>query len=191
VPLGGRGFVTVGAVVACCALTAACTPEGAPTSTPSPSPAATTPTESQIERQMRLDYEAAEEAYRASLVEHDRQAQLGIASAGPLRRTATGVYLDFSLRSLRRSRNAGWRANGATKIVNIVGSGWQEHRIRLIACEDSSGVRFVDKRGRDVTPRLRRTYVQDLVARKFGSDWKIADISSTVVKSFEGQSCAA
>ena len=190
-PLGGRGFVTVGAAVACCALAAACTPDPVPTSTPSTSPTATTPTESGIERQMRLDYEAAEEAYRGSLAEHDRQAQLGIASAGPLRGTATGVYLDFSLRSLRRSRNAGWRANGTTKIINIVDSGWQERRIRLIACEDSADVRFIDKRGRDVTPRIKRTYVQDLVVRKFGKDWKVADLSSTVVKSFEGQPCAA
>jgi len=33
--------------------------------------------------------------------------------------------------------------------------------------------------------------VQDLVVRKFGKDWKVADLSSTVVKSFEGQPCAA
>ncbi len=61
-----RGFVSVGAVVTCCALAAACTAEPASTSTPAPTPAATTPTESQIERQMRLDYEAAETAYRAA-----------------------------------------------------------------------------------------------------------------------------
>ena len=186
-----RGFVSVGAAVACCALAAACTPEPAPTTTPSPTPAATTPSESQIERQMRLDYEVAEKAYRASLAEHDRQAQLGIASAAALKKTATGAYLDFSLRSLRRSRNAGWQADGTTKIVNVVGSGWHEQKVRLIACEDSSGVRFTDKRGRDVTPRVRRTYVQDLTASKSGDDWKIADISSTVVTSFEGQPCAA
>jgi hypothetical protein len=191
VALGGRGFVTAGAAVACCALAIACTPEPAPTITPSPTLAATTPAESQIERQMRLDYEAAKQAYRASVAEHDRQAQLGIASAAELRRTATGVYLEFSVRSLRRSREAGWRATGATKIINIVGSGWQERKVRLIACEDSSGVRFTDKRGKDVTPKVRRTYLQDLIARKSGGDWKIADISSTVVESFEGQPCEA
>jgi hypothetical protein len=140
---------------------------------------------------MRVDYEAAEEAYKASLVEHDRQAQLGIASEAALRKTATGAYLNFSLRSLRRSRDAGWRATGTTKIVNVVGSGWQQRKVRLIACEDSSGVIFTDKRGRDVTPQITRTYVQDLTAQKSGGDWKVADISSTVVRSFEGQPCAA
>ena len=74
--LRGRGFMSVGAAVACCALAAACTSEPAPSSTPSLSPAAT-PTESQIERQMRLDYEAAEEAYRASMAEQDRLYRAG------------------------------------------------------------------------------------------------------------------
>jgi hypothetical protein len=191
VALRGRGFVSVGAVVACCALTSACSPDQAPASTPSPTLVTTTPAESQIERQMRLDYEAAEEAYRAAVAEHDRQAQLGIASSAELKRTTTDVYLDFSLRSLRRSREAGWRANGETKIVDVVGSGWQQRTVRLIACEDSSGVQFTDKRGKEVTPRIRRTYVQDLIARKIGKNWKVADISSTVVRSFEGQPCAA
>ena len=67
-----RGLVTVGAAVACCALTAACTSEPAPDATSSPTPVSTTPTESQIERQMRLDYEAAEKAYRANIEEQDR-----------------------------------------------------------------------------------------------------------------------
>jgi hypothetical protein len=174
VALGGRGFVSIGAVVACCALAGACTSEPPPVSAPAPTPVATTPTESQIEREMRLDYEAAETAYRAAVAEHDRQAQLGIASASKLEQTATGVYLDFSLRSLRRSRDAGWRANGETKIVDVVTSGWQERTVRLIACEDSSGVRFTNERGEDVTPRAGRTYVQDLTASKVGTIWMSA-----------------
>jgi hypothetical protein len=183
--------VSVGAAVACCALAAACTPEPSPTSTSSQTPTATTLSESHIERQMRLDYEAAEKAYRAAIAEHDRQAQLGIASSAELKDTVTGVYLDFTVRSLRRSRDAGWRADGKTEIVGVVGVGWQARSLRLIACEDSSGVQFFDERGKDVTPRIRRTYVQDLTATKIGSNWKVADISSTVVKSFEGQPCAA
>ena len=67
-----RGLVTVGAAVACCALTAACTSEPAPGATSSPTSQAVTPSESQIERQMRLDYEAAEKAYRANMAEQDR-----------------------------------------------------------------------------------------------------------------------
>jgi hypothetical protein len=102
VPLGGRGFVTVGAAVACCALAAACIPEPVPNNTPSPSSAATTPVETQIERQMRLDYEAAENAYKAAVEEQHRQALLGIAKLTPaLKKNATGAYLDLALRALR------------------------------------------------------------------------------------------
>ena len=90
-----RGFVSVGAVVTCCALAAACTAEPASTSTPAPTPAATTPTESQIERQMRLDYEAAEKAYRDNIAEQDRLAKAGgVRQATPaLKSTADGDYL--------------------------------------------------------------------------------------------------
>ena len=106
--------MSVGAVVACCAL-AACTQEPVPASTASSTPAATTPTESQIERQMRLDYEAAEKAYRANIAEQDGCAQAGgdRNATAALKATADGVVsADQSLRSLRVSRDAGWRANG-------------------------------------------------------------------------------
>ena len=69
--LGVPGFVRIGAVIAGCALVAACTPEPGPTTTPTPAPPTTasptpsaTPTETEIERQQRLDFEAAEKAYR-------------------------------------------------------------------------------------------------------------------------------
>jgi hypothetical protein len=109
--------VSVGAVVACCALTAACTQEPEQTRSPSPTSAATTPSESQIERQMRLDYEAAEEAYRSSTAEQDRLYQAGGATkATPsLRATATGSYLRITLKSLREVHESGWRAKGNTK----------------------------------------------------------------------------
>jgi hypothetical protein len=185
------GFVNVGAVVACCALAAACTSEPS-TSAPSPAPAATTPTESQIERQMRLDYEAAEQAYKAALGEQERQAGLGIARLTPaLKSSATGDYLDLVLRALRYARERHWRSNGSTRILGVVPNGWQERAVRLTACEDSSGVRLIDKDGTDVTRQKTRTYVQNLTVENVGGHWKVADVSTTVVKSFEGQPCAA
>ena len=87
-----RGLVTVGAAVACCALTAACTSEPAPGATSSPTSQVGTPGESQIERQMRLDYEAAEKAYQSALAENERQGALGIAKSTPaLKESATGA----------------------------------------------------------------------------------------------------
>src|SRR5918993_2333631 len=101
--LGVPGFVRIGALIAGCALVAACTPEPGPTTTPtqvpssaSPTPSAT-PTETEIERQQRLDFEAAEKAYRASIAESNRLHQQGgmepISSA--LRKVATGKYLQL------------------------------------------------------------------------------------------------
>jgi hypothetical protein len=184
--------VSVGAAVACCALAAACTPEPS-TSTPSPIPAATTPTESQIERQMRLDYVAAEKVYRANMAEQDRQSQLGIAvKTEALTSTAHGNYLRFVLQALGDIRDSGWRAKGATTIRGVAPSGWQEDQVQLKACEDSSAIRFVDKQGRDVTPtNVLRTYVQDLTVSRTGGQWKVSDVESKPVKNYEGTSCAA
>ena len=150
-----RGFVSVGAVVACCALAAACTQEPAQTSSPSPTPLATTPRESQIERQMRLDYEAAEEAYRANIC--------GAGSAVPGRwrdrsnscTEGHGDGLIFDVSRLSRFATIKRRA-GMRRATRRSSASWQRRlagkRVRLTSCEDSSAVRFFDERGKDVTP---------------------------------------
>jgi hypothetical protein len=185
--------VSLGAVVACCALTAACAQEPAQTRALSPTPAATTPSESQIERQMRLDYEAAERAYRTNMAEQDRQSKLGLAAkTRELTSTATDSYLIFVLQVLRDIRDSGWRARGTTNIRGVARDGWQDDQVRLTACEDNSAVKFVDKDGRDVTPKnVVRTYVQNLTVDRIKGRWKVADVESRPVKSYEGASCAA
>jgi hypothetical protein len=184
--------VSVGTVVACCALAAACSPDQAPASTPSPTPVATTPAESQIERQMRLDYEAAEMAYRASTAEQDRLYQAGGATkaSAALEATATGAYLRITLKSLREVHESGWHANGSTEIISVVrNGGWREGRVGLTSCEDNNAIRFFDRKGKDVTPKIERRYVQELTVVKVTERWKVSTASSTRVHSFEGQSC--
>jgi hypothetical protein len=185
--------MSVGAAVACCAIAAGCTPAPVPTSTPSPTPAATTPTESQIERQMRLDYEAAETAYRDNMAEQDRQSQLGIAvRTKELTSTATGNYLRFVLKVLDDIRASGWRADGTTTIRGVARTGWRKDHIRLMACEDNSAVKFLDKNGRDVTPTSGdRIYVQDLTVTRVEGHWKVSDVESRPVKNHEAASCGA
>jgi hypothetical protein len=192
VALRGRGLVSVGALVACCALAAACTQEPAHTS--SPTPVATTFSESQIERQMRLDYEAAEEAYRTSTAEQDRLYEAGGATkATPaLRATATGSYLRITLKSLRDVHESGWHAKGNTKIIGVVGNGgWREGRVDLTSCEDNNAIRFFDRMGEDVTPKNERRYVQELTVVKVTERWKVSTANSTRVHTFEGQPCGA
>ena len=186
--------MSVGAAVACCALAAACSPEPAPTSTSPATQVATTPTESQIEREMRLDYEAAENAYRASTSEQDRLYQAGgaIKASPALSATTTGSYLRITLQSLREVRKSGWHAKGHTKIVGVAhNGGWQSDRVGLTSCEDNSAIRFFDRRGEDVTPEVERRYVQKLTVVKVAQRWKVSTADSTRVHSFDGQPCAA
>jgi hypothetical protein len=194
VALRGRGFVSVGAVVVCCALAAACSPDQSPASTPSPTPVTTAPAESQVERQMRLDYEAAEEAYRANMAELDRLYKAGGAvEATPLLdATATGSYLRISLKSLQDVREAGWRATAGTNIVGVVrDGGWKSGQVGLTSCEDNEIVRFVNKSGKDVTPDGLARYVQALTVVRESGRWKVSAASTTKVKTFKGQPCAA
>ena len=129
---------------------------------------------------MRLDYEAAEKAYRANMAEQDRQSELGIAvKTEDLTSTASGNYLRFVLQVLRDIRDSGWRAQGATTIRGVVRDGWQEDQVLLTACEDSSGVRFTDKKGRDVTPKhVARTYVQHLTVKRDKGRWRVSECIS-------------
>jgi hypothetical protein len=192
VALRRRGFVSVGAAVACCALAAACTPESVPVQTSSPTPTATIPSESQIERQMRLDYDAAEQAYRDNMAEQDRLYQDGgaVKATPALRSTATGSYLRITLESLRDIRKVGWHAIGGTKIVGVVRNrGWKSGRVELTSCEDNETVRFVDKSGKDVTPKGPALYVQALTVIREGGRWKVSTALTTKVGTFEGQPC--
>jgi hypothetical protein len=142
---------------------------------------------------MRLDYEAAEKAYRANMAEQDRQSQLGIAEkTDALTSTASGSYLRFVLQILADIDQSGWRANGTTVIRGVSPSGWQENQVQLKACEDNSAVTFMDKKGRDVTARsVVRTYVQDLTVTRVEGRWKVSEVESQPVKTYEGVACAA
>jgi hypothetical protein len=192
VALGGRGFVSVGAAVACCALVIACTPEQ-PAIAPSPTPASSMPTESQIERQMRLDYEAAETAYRANIAEQDRLAKAGGVrrASAALKSTAEGEYLSFTVASLALIKKKGWRGRGSTTILGVVQIGWQERRVRLMSCEDGSRLRLFDRSGKDVTPKGESRFVQSLLIVQRAGQWRVSAFDSKSVKALEGRPCAA
>jgi hypothetical protein len=192
VAIGGRGFVSVGAVVACCVL-AACTPEPPPISTPVPTTAATTPTESQIERQMRLDYEAAEKAYRDNIAEQDRLARAGGVhrATSALMSTAEGDYLSAALASLAYIERKGWHGSGSTAILGLAQVGWQEKMVRLMSCEDGSRLRLIDKSGKDVTPKGNARFIQSLSVVQRAGRWRVSSFESKSVKAFKGVPCVA
>ena len=187
-----RGFVSVGAVVACCALAAACSPDQAPVSTPSPTPAAT-PAESQIERQIRLDYEAAEKAYRGGRegISGSRRAGSAVLSrsgatkasaalteaTSALKATATGSYLRITVEVAAPHSGGGLACDGNYQRLWAL-SQWRP-------C-DSLTIR----RARTSLLKIERRYVQELTVVKVGERGR-SRRPTTKVKSFEGQPCAA
>jgi hypothetical protein len=141
---------------------------------------------------MRLDFEAAEEAYRGNRAEQARLYQAGgTKNATPeMRATATASYLRITLEALRRIKKMGWQASGMTEIVGVVANGgWKKNEVGLTSCEDSSVVRFFDRSGKEVTPSTDRRYVQALKIVKLHGRWQVSKAVTTKVNSFEGQPC--
>ncbi len=173
--------MSVGAVVACCALAAACTQEPAQTSSPSPTPLATTPRESQIERQMRLDYEAAEEAYR------DQHGRAGPAVSGGWRDRGhswlegDGDRLLFAYHVSSRFamiHDAGWQGDGRDQdprrsCETAVG---RSDRVGLTSCEDNEAVTILDESGQGCyARRTRASTSRSLTIVKVSERWKVVD----------------
>lgn len=139
---------------------------------------------------MRLDYAAAEKAYRISSVEGARLIGDGATKpSAAFKAVATGDFVDLILTLAKQQRDSGYDLEGATIIRGVVPDGYQERKIRLLACEDLSRVRLL-KDGEDVESNSSRYYVQHLTVVKAGSTWKVSDLETTQLKSLEGQPCA-
>jgi len=190
-----RGFVMLGTTMAVGALLGACTPEPPQTgSTPAstPTPSASTQTESPVEREQRLDFEAAEKAYRAATAEQSRLYRRGGAqkATAALKETATGEYLAFSVRQLRSVKKQRLKITGRLVIVGIERTAWKDGSVILTSCEDGSSTKVIDKAGHDVRPKGPALGVQELTVVKQKQRWLVSDVESTLVKTFEGRPCA-
>ena len=182
------------AVVPLCLLTAGCFPaKGEPLPTPAPAPpTATASAETELERQMRLDYEAAENAYRTSAVEGGRLIGLGARKpSSTFEAVATGEFSDLIMNLARQQRDSGYTIQGDTVIRGVVQDGYQEKKIRLLACEDVSKIELL-KNGKQVASNSSPYYVQHLTVIKTGAaTWKVTDVETTQLESLEGQPCLA
>jgi hypothetical protein len=140
--------------VALVAVLAACTPEAAPTPPTTPTPSQQTPTETQLQREERLAYEAAERAYREAVAEMDRLLSKGGASKASdyLRDRAAGPFLKDQVAILRSFRQAGDRIEGDLRMLGIQRAGYSPRELLLVSCEDGSGVRTIDSKGKVSTP---------------------------------------
>jgi hypothetical protein len=142
---------------------------------------------------MRLDYDAAEKAYRANIAEQDRLARAGGVRqpTAALKSTAEGEYLSAAVTSLAYIKKNGWHGTGNTTILGVAHVGWQKTRVRLMSCEDGSHLRLLDHSANDVTPKGDSRFVQSLSVVRRGGRWRVSAFESKSVKVFEGEQCAA
>ena len=180
--------LAIGASLASCQYLASTFPD-----VPTPAPTTTgAPAETDMQRQMRLDYEAAEKAYRTSAVEAEKIVNGGATKpSADFKAVATGEYVDRIMGLAGQVRQAGYsKVTGGTVIRGVVPAGYQEKKIKLIACEDVSQLKAYKDGKRVKGTNSTPYYVQDLtVIKTKASTWKVSDIETTQVKSLEGQPC--
>lgn len=188
--LRNRAFGHLGAVAAMSALAAACTsptPAPAPAEPTQSSPAASSiPPETKLERQTRLDFEAAEKAYRSFRVEYDLAASRGGLSK-PTRKmseNAAGPYLKVMTGFLAQTKAKHKRQRGVVRIAYVRRGAMGTSVANLSTCEDGSRVRNVDKHGRVLSGGISVEY--ELTVRKVHNEWKVWDGND-----HEVQSCGA
>lgn len=173
-----------------CLVAAGCSSLGNATPTPVP-PTTISSTETDLQRQMRLDYEAAEKAYRTSAVEADQLVASGATKpSAAFTAVATGKYVDLIMELAGQVHEAGYtKVIGDTVIRGVVPAGYQEKKIKLIACEDVSGIK-VYKDSNRVKTNGSPYYVQHYTVTKTDAKtWKVSDVDTTQLKSLEGQPC--
>ena len=138
---------------------------------------------------MRLDQEAAENAYRTAAKEVGRLAMAGGATKPTkiLLATTAGDYLEVQIGGLKYLKKHGLRADRPVRSTVVANGGWTPTQIGLTACEDASQVRLLKKNGKaDKNDRPARG-VQTLTATKVAGGWKITDVDTKFVKSFDGE----
>jgi hypothetical protein len=140
---------------------------------------------------MRSDFEVAERTYKSNLDEQNRLYARGGSSAPTkrLKDTSAGTYLALVTKSLQTLKKNRWRTVGMSTVLGLSRVGWSESVLRLTVCEDSAAVRILDRTGRDVTPAGDRRFVQSVTVRKVDHVWKIVEVDTHRVPTFENQAC--
>lgn len=176
---------TAGVIAMVCALgLVGCTPDTISEPTPSPTPAVQTPTESAAEKQERLDYAAAERAYRTFRAEYGRVLRAGGAKEPTMlmKQTAGGEYLKAFAEVGRGYRILGSRTEGSEVARYVRPAGYSEKSIILNVCEDSSDVVIIRTKGANGRGEIRTA---ELRLRKLHGVWKLWSGNGKLVDSCE------
>lgn len=183
----------LGAVVAVLTLTGC---NGVAGNTPTPVPPTTvttaaTPSETDLQREMRLDGEAAVRTYRSAIAVTDRLYSGGGVTTAPseLTAVATGRYLDVTMSGLKLLKRNGWHTSKPATVLGAYAQGWSQGKMTVKACEDVTKVRVLDAAGRDRTPKGDRRYVQSYTVIRAKGVWRVSDLESQQVKSFDTYGC--
>lgn len=161
------GVVTL----ACLLAVTGCTSDEPAGPAPSPTPVVQTPTETTLERQQRLDYAAAEKAYRTFRAEYNRVLRAGGAKKPTklMKATAGGSYLAELTEVIVAYDGIGGHDSGKEKIVYVRPDGHSARAVILEVCEDGRPILSVAPRRR-LKGELR---VARLEVRKVGNSWKL------------------
>ncbi len=172
VKLRNRAFSQLGAALAVCSLAAACTQQGTPDPTPAPPPTSSSPAETQLERQTRLDFQAAEKAYRLFRAEYTRVATAGGSDrpTAAMRQNAAGPYLAVMTDFLAQTKASGKRQQGVVRIAYVRPESHSPKEVTLQVCEDGTQVKNVTENGR-VSTGIAAKIV--LYVRPVDGRWKV------------------
>lgn len=173
-----RGMRTAAGSVALLAVlgVTACTaepPDPAP-APPAPAPSVSqSPTETPQERQERLDYAAAEKAYRTFRAEYNRVLRAGGAKKPTkiMKATAGGEYLDELMDVARAAEGLGDRQAGVERIVYVRPTGHASTEISLEVCEDSTETAIIAKDGKKLGSG--DVLKASLLTKRIGKTWKV------------------
>lgn len=170
----GDGRTGVGVAALLCALVlVGCTPDPAVTPSPGPTATSTTPTETDAERQERMDYAAAEKAYRTFRAEYGRVLRTGGAKEPTkvMKETAGGDYLKQVAEIAKAYQGLGDHRVGEERVMYVRPGGYEHKSLLLEVCEDSRGVEILDKTGKQVGAGELRT--ASITVRRTGDAWKL------------------
>jgi hypothetical protein len=145
--------------------------------------AVATPPETQLERQTRLDFEAAEKSYRAFVAEYDRLSRAGGATTATsaMERYGAGPYLDTMVDFLSQTKARKVRSRGQFQIGYVRPGLHTPTELTLNVCEDGTGISNVDSKGKVVSKGLAGKLT--LQMRLIDNRWKVWDGSDEDVAS--------
>ncbi|HYP46065.1 MAG TPA: hypothetical protein VEQ66_12800 [Propionibacteriaceae bacterium] len=166
-------------------------PAGSAPTKVAPSTTATLNPDTSLERRIRLDHEAAVSAYRTALAEVDRLFIVGGATqpTNKLRKVATGNYLQFTMETLRALKEDDLHGIGTTKVVFAAAQGSSGSTIHVKACEDITDALILDDDGKRQRLPDKRLFVQDYTVSRTREAWKVSDLTSKPVASFDSYGC--